>query len=132
MAMDLHRRTLLRAGGAAAATAGLGAGTARAALPQGLVRILVGFPPGGGTDVMGRIIAEKLRQRGALKNIVIENRVGASGTVACEALKHAAPDGTTLLFAPSASTVQPVLTFRRLPFDPRTDFAPIALTGTVQ
>jgi tripartite-type tricarboxylate transporter receptor subunit TctC len=129
--MGLHRRTLLRAGGAAALS-GLGGEDARAALPQGLVRILVGFPPGGGTDVMGRVIAEKLRRRGNLKNIVIENRVGASGTLACEALKHAAPDGTTVLFAPSASTVQPVLTFRRLPFDPRTDFAPITLTGTVQ
>lgn len=129
--MGLHRRTLLRAGGTAVIS-GLGGEDARAALPQGLVRILVGFPPGGGTDVMGRVIAEKLRRRGNLKNIVIENRVGASGKLACEALTHAAPDGTTVLFAPSASTVQPVLTFRRLPFDPRTDFAPVALTGTVQ
>ena len=129
----LHRRSLLRAGvGMAGLLAAASDGGAQAALPQGLVRILVGFPPGGGTDVMGRTIAERLRQRGRLRNIVVENRAGASGTLACEALKHAAPDGTTLLFAPSASTVQPVLTFRRLPFDPRTDFAPIALTGTVQ
>ena len=102
------------------------------ALPQGVVRILVGFPPGGGTDVMGRAIVEKLRQRGTLRNVIIENKPGASGTVACEALKHATPDGTTILFAPSASTVQPVWTFRRLPFDPRTDFAAVTLTGTLQ
>jgi tripartite-type tricarboxylate transporter receptor subunit TctC len=129
--MHLPRRSLLRTAGAGAAALALPP-EARAALPQGLVRILVGFPPGGGTDVMGRVIAETLRKRGNLKNVVIENRAGASGTVACEALKHAAPDGTTLLFAPSASTVQPVLTFRRLPFDPRTDFAPVTMTGTVQ
>ncbi|MDO9710685.1 Bug family tripartite tricarboxylate transporter substrate binding protein [Paracraurococcus lichenis] len=129
--MHPSRRDLLRATGAGAATLAL-PGAARAALPQGLVRILVGFPPGGGTDVMGRVIAETLRKRGNLKNVVIENRAGASGTLACEALKHAAPDGTTLLFAPSASTVQPVLTFRRLPWDPRTDFAPVTMTGTVQ
>jgi tripartite-type tricarboxylate transporter receptor subunit TctC len=127
--MHLPRRALLRAAGAAAL---IPLPEARAALPPGLVRILVGFPPGGGTDVMGRVIAEMLRKRGNLKNVVIENRVGASGTLACEALKHATPDGTTLLFAPSASTVQPVLTFRKLPWDPRTDFAPVTMTGTVQ
>src|SRR3954452_16675934 len=126
--MRLPRRTLLRASGALLAAPAI----ARASLPQGTVRILVGFPPGGGTDVMGRAIAETLRKRGKLRNIVIENRAGASGTVACEALKYATPDGTTLLFAPSASTVQPVLTFRKLPFDPRTDFAPVTMTGTVQ
>lgn len=129
--MRLPRRALLRAAGAGAAILASPA-PVRAALPQGVVRILVGFPPGGGTDVMGRVIAEQLRKRGNLRNLVIENRAGASGTLACEALKHAAPDGTTLLFAPSASTVQPVLTFRRPPFDPRRDFAPITMTGTVQ
>ncbi|MBX9699692.1 MAG: hypothetical protein K2X74_09655 [Acetobacteraceae bacterium] len=102
------------------------------ALPQGTVRILVGFPPGGGTDVMGRAIVEALRRRGNFRSIIIENRPGASGTVAAEALKHAAPDGTTIMFAPSASTVQPVWTFRRLPFDPRTDFIGLTLTGTLQ
>lgn len=129
--MRLPRRNLLRAAGAGAAALAL-PGVSRAALPGGMVRILVGFPPGGGTDVMGRVIAETLRRRGKLRNVVIENRVGASGTLACEALKNAAPDGTTILFAPSASTVQPVLTFRKLPFDPRRDFAPITMTGTVQ
>jgi tripartite-type tricarboxylate transporter receptor subunit TctC len=127
--MSLHRRALLAA--VPLAMPAFGA-RAQGILPRGTVRILVGFPPGGGTDVLGRVIAEKLRQRGALKNVVIENKVGASGTVACEALKYAPPDGTTILFAPSASTVQPVLTFRKLNWDPRTDFAPITLTGTVQ
>jgi tripartite-type tricarboxylate transporter receptor subunit TctC len=101
-------------------------------LPQGTVRILVGFPPGGGTDVMGRAILEALRRRGKLRNVIIENKAGATGTVAGEALKNAAPDGTTIMFAPSASTVQPVWTFRRLPYDPRTDFAGLTLTGTLQ
>jgi tripartite-type tricarboxylate transporter receptor subunit TctC len=125
----LRRRTLLHATATATFVSGR---AARASLPGGVVRILVGFPPGGGTDVMARIVVEALRRRGNLSNVIVENRAGASGTLACEALKHAPPDGTTLLFAPTASTVQPVLTFRRLPFDPRTDFAPITLTGTVQ
>jgi tripartite-type tricarboxylate transporter receptor subunit TctC len=93
---------------------------------------LVGFPPGGGTDVMGRAVVESLRRRGNLRNVLVENRPGASGTLACEALKHAAADGSTVLFAPSASTVQPVWTFRRLPYDPRADFAALTLTGTLQ
>ena len=122
------RRALIAGGLALPSLARAQAG----ALPQGVVRILVGFPPGGGSDVMGRAIVEKLRQRGNLRNVIIENKPGASGTVACEALKHATPDGTTILFAPSASTVQPVWTFRRLPYDPRTDFAAVTLTGTLQ
>jgi tripartite-type tricarboxylate transporter receptor subunit TctC len=127
----LRRRALLSAA-AVAAAAPATMRSARAALPNGLVRVLVGFPPGGGTDVMARILVESLRRRGNLTNVIVENRAGASGTLACEALKNAPADGSTILFAPTASTVQPVLTFRRLPFDPRTDFAPITLTGTVQ
>ena len=49
--------------------------------PNKPITLVVPFPPGGGTDVMGRVIAEKLRRRGNLKNIVIENRAGASGTL---------------------------------------------------
>ncbi|WP_052389554.1 tripartite tricarboxylate transporter substrate-binding protein [Belnapia moabensis] len=128
--MELERRSVLKA------MLGTGlvplGGGARAALPSSLVRVLVGFPAGGGTDVMGRVIVEKLRQRGSLKNVIVENRAGVSGILACEALKNATPDGTTILFAPSASTVMPVLTYRRLPYDPRTDFAALTLTGTLQ
>ncbi|MBY0330073.1 MAG: hypothetical protein K2X49_05325 [Acetobacteraceae bacterium] len=126
------RRRLLTAGLAAPALIPFFARAQGGALPQGTVRVLVGFPPGGGTDVMGRAILEALRRRGNFRSVIIENRPGASGTVAGEALKHAPPDGTTILFAPSASTVQPVWTFRRLPFDPRTDFAALTLTGTLQ
>jgi tripartite-type tricarboxylate transporter receptor subunit TctC len=100
-------------------------------LPGGVVRLLVGFPPGGGTDVMARLIAEQIRKRGNLRSIIVENRPGATGTLACEALKHAPADGTTIMYAPSATTVLPVLTFRTLPFDPRTDLAPITKVGTV-
>lgn len=126
------RRGFVGAAAAAAAVAIRGPAQAQAqALPAGVVRVLVGFPPGGGTDVMARMIAEQLRKRGALRNVVVENRPGATGTLACEALKHAPPDGTTIMYAPSATTVLPVLTFRSLPFDPRTDLAPVTKVGTV-
>ena len=114
----------------AVAVAAAGPGLAQG-LPGGVVRVLVGFPPGGGTDVMARLIVEQLRKRGNLRGVVVENRPGATGTLACEVLKHAPADGTTIMYAPSATTVLPVLTFRSLPFDPRTDFAPITKVGTV-
>src|ERR671913_136678 len=114
----------------AVAVALAGAGLAQG-VPAGILPGLVGFPPGGGTDVMARLIAEQIRKRGNLRGIVVENRPGATGTLACEVLKHAPPDGTTIMYAPSATTVLPVLTFRTLPFDPRTDLAPITKVGTV-
>jgi tripartite-type tricarboxylate transporter receptor subunit TctC len=57
----------------------LAAAQGGAALPSGTVRILVGFPPGGGTDVMGRAILESLRRRGNLRNAIIENRRAPAG-----------------------------------------------------
>ncbi len=99
-------------------------------LPEGTVRMLLGFPAGGGTDVMGRIIGEAIRQRTG-RSVVIENKVGASGTIAGEALKNAAPDGLTISYIPSATIVQK-FTLATIPFDPQTDFVPLTLAGTVQ
>ena len=65
---------------------------------QGYQHALLVF--GIAQGIMGRVIAERLRRRGNPKSIAIENRVGASGTLACEALRHAAPDGTTVNVTP--------------------------------
>ena len=90
------------------------------------LRIIVPFPAGGGTDVVARIIAEKLRGNYA-PSVIVENRVGASGRTGVEAVAHAAPDGTTLLFTPDfLMTVYPH-SFRKLGYDPLADFVPIAL-----
>lgn len=90
------------------------------------LRIIVPFPAGGGTDVLARIVAEKLRGNYA-PAVIVENRVGASGRTGVEAVKNAAPDGTTLLFTPDfLMTVYPH-SFRKLSYDPLQDFAPIAL-----
>lgn len=59
-------------------------------LPGGTIRILVGFPAGGGTDVMARYMADKLRERSGA-NVIVENRAGASGVIAIDALKKAPP-----------------------------------------
>ena len=90
------------------------------------LRIIVPFPAGGGTGVAARLIADKLRGNYA-PAVIVENRVGASGRTGVEAVAHAAPDGTTLLFTPDfLMTVYPH-SFRKLSYDPLADFTPIAL-----
>jgi tripartite-type tricarboxylate transporter receptor subunit TctC len=121
-----RRRVLLAAAAAAAAPAV--APWARAQTTGKNLRIVVPFPAGGGTDVLARIIAEKLRGNYA-PAVIVENRVGASGRTGVEAVKNAAPDGTTLLFTPDfLLTVYPH-SFRKLSYDPLKDFTPIALVA---
>jgi tripartite-type tricarboxylate transporter receptor subunit TctC len=102
------------------------AARARAQTTAKTLRIIVPFPAGGGTDVAARLIAEKLRGNYA-PAVIVENRVGASGRTGVEAVAHAAPDGTTLLFTPDfLMTVYPH-SFKKLGYDPLADFTPIAL-----
>ncbi len=92
------------------------------------LKIIVPFPAGGGTDVLARIIAEKLRGNYA-PVVLVENRVGASGRTGVEAVKNAEPDGTTLLFTPDfLLTVYPHA-FKKLSYDPLRDFTPVALVA---
>ena len=86
-----RRKALALTGGALAAAMAPRASLAQS-LPSGTVRVLVGFPAGGGSDVMARIIAEKLKERAGL-NIIIDNRPGNSGNLACEMLKNGPADG---------------------------------------
>jgi tripartite-type tricarboxylate transporter receptor subunit TctC len=116
---------------AAAASLAAGGSPARAqALPSGTLRMLVGFPAGGGSDVMARLLAENIRQRTGA-NIVIENKAGASGMIAAEQLKNSAPDGTTVMYTPSATLVTRMTT-ETASFDPLKDFQSTGLVGTVQ
>jgi tripartite-type tricarboxylate transporter receptor subunit TctC len=88
------------------------------------IRFLVGFPAPAVADSTTRLLAERLRV--ALNQpVVTENRVGAGGRLAAEALKAAAPDGQTILFAPVATTVIYAITYKSLRYDPFKDFAPI-------
>jgi len=128
MKIEITRRTGLKIAGAALVAPALA--RAETALPDKPLKILIGFPAGGGSDVMARFIAEALKQRTG-RNVIIDNKTGASGTIAGEALKNSPPDGTTVCFMPSATVVQK-LTMASMPFDPLTDIAPITLAGTVQ
>ena len=96
---------------------------AQSGYPARPVRMLVGFPPGGGTDLTARIVATNLAERLG-QPVVVENRVGAGGNIAMDAIAKAAPDGYTIGVAGSLITINATLQ-PNLPFDPVKDFAPI-------
>jgi tripartite-type tricarboxylate transporter receptor subunit TctC len=88
------------------------------------IRILVGFPPGGSTDIVARIFTDKLRELLG-RPIIVENRPGNGGQVAAIQLKNAAPDGTTVMLSIDHTHVTIPLTFREPGYDPVKDFTPI-------
>ena len=96
--------------------------------PARAVRVVVPFAPGGGTDIVGRILAQHLSQRLG-QGFVVENRPAGSGIVGADHVAKSAPDGHTLLFAFSSLSSSAQL-FSKLPYDPVRDFAPVALATT--
>lgn len=116
---------------AAPAILGL-AGAARgqgAAFPSRPLRMLIPFPPGGGSDILGRIVAQRMAD--ALGGPVVpENRGGAGGNIGTDAAAKSPPDGYTLLIAFNTVVVNQFL-YRQLPFDFRRDFAPVARVALV-
>ncbi len=123
----LRRRALALAGAALALPA---TGRAETALPDRPLRILVGFPAGSASDAMARIVAEALKQRTG-RDVVVDTRAGASGTLAGAALKNSPPDGTTVCYMQGATAMQK-LTMAAIPFDPQADLMPVTLAGTAQ
>ena len=92
--------------------------------PARPVRMLIGFTPGTATDIVARVLGQKLGD-GWGQNVVAENRPGAGSTIAAGIVAKALPDGYTLLFNSSAQAVNPAL-YAKLPYDPLKDFTPIA------
>jgi tripartite-type tricarboxylate transporter receptor subunit TctC len=130
MTLNRIRRRTLVIGAAAAAAAAFTRPSLAQSLPGGTIRMLVGYPAGGGSDVMARLIADKLKERTGA-NVIVENRAGASGTLANDATRTAPVDGSVILYAPSAATVAQTVTKKSLPYDLEKDLAPIMLAGTV-
>ena len=98
--------------------------------PAKPVRFVVPFPAGGSTDVVGRIVAEHLRQ-GLGQTFVIDNRAGAGGTVGSDVVAKAAPDGYTMLICTSSThAIASGLYGSKLPYDQVKDFAPVTLLGS--
>ena len=107
------------------AVCGLAAPPAAAqAYPNKPIRMLVGYPAGGSVDASARVVAERL---GPLlgQTVLVENRAGATGNIAAEALTKAAPDGYTIYMGTTINAVS-VSLFKNLPYDPVRDFAPVS------
>lgn len=92
--------------------------------PSKTVRMVVGYPPGGPTDVLARIVSQKLTQSWG-QQVIVDNRPGASGMIGAEFTARAAPDGYTLLMVPVTYAVTPSL-FQKMTYDVEKDLAPVA------
>ena len=114
----------------AAALALLSAGAAAADFPAKPVRLILGFPPGGATDLVARAMQPRM-SAGLGQQLVIDNRPGANGIISCELTARADPDGHTLLFGHIGSLViSPVI--QKVPYDPVKDFAPVGQVVQLQ
>src|SRR6266851_3285379 len=125
----MHRSGRLAFGLALAACLGDGESAAQTSrFPDRPIRMLVGFSAGGGTDVIARILAQKLSETLG-QTVVVENRTGASGLIAAEAAAKSVPDGYTLMMGSQTTfAVAPTL-YRKITLDPAKDFTGIALAG---
>jgi tripartite-type tricarboxylate transporter receptor subunit TctC len=133
MVCDLSRRRAMTLGlGAAAGTALARPAVAQPQTPavRGVARVIVGFAAGGSADTLARLLAERLRASGYAQTVIVENRVGAAGRLAVEALKGARPDGATILLTPSSMLVIfPHLYRRSLRYDPFEDLVAASPAG---
>jgi tripartite-type tricarboxylate transporter receptor subunit TctC len=114
----ISRRTLLS--GAAAFGAGIATRAGAQAYPDKPVRLVVGFPPGGAGDILGRLAAQRL-SAGLREQVVVDNRGGAGGVIATEIVAHAAADGYTLLFTSIPHVINPFL-YKKVDYEPIKDF----------
>jgi tripartite-type tricarboxylate transporter receptor subunit TctC len=98
--------------------------------PSKPIRFIVPFPPGGGTDTVGRMLAQRLTERLG-QQVIVDNRGGANAIIGTEIAAKAPPDGYTLLFSLQANlAVNPSL-YRALPYDPERDFSPVIQINTI-
>jgi tripartite-type tricarboxylate transporter receptor subunit TctC len=98
--------------------------------PARPIKMLVGFAPGGGTDVVARLIGQKMGESLG-QVVVVENRAGATGTIAAEAMARSAPDGYTILMGHVNSNAIAPMLFKKLSYDAITDFQPVTYVGYV-
>ena len=125
----LTRRKFV-AGASLAAIAGSARDVAAQAYPTQTVRLLAGFPAGGGIDLSARILAEPLKALG--QPVVVENRTGAAGMIAAQAIAKAPPDGHMMLMATSGEiAISHHLYKEKMTYDPMRELTPVALVGIV-
>ncbi|AOY95679.1 LacI family transcriptional regulator [Cupriavidus sp. USMAA2-4] len=127
-----NRRTWLAASLATLATLGpwtAGAAQAASDFPAHPIRLVVPFPAGGPTDLVSRVIAKQMSESFG-QQVMVDNRPGANGNIAAEMVAKAPADGYTVLYNTSSIALSPAL-YRKLAYDVRRDFAPVALTAVV-
>ena len=103
---------------------------AQQAFPNKPIRLIVGFAPGGGTDIVARAIAPKMGEILG-QSVIVENKSGAAGTIAADQIAKANPDGYTLLVGHSNSNAIAPFVLSSVPYNPATDFSPITYLGYV-
>jgi len=97
--------------------------------PNKPIKIVVPFPPGGATDIIARVIGQRISEQMG-QSVIIENKAGANGNIASEYVAKAAPDGYTLIYNTSSVALSPAL-YKKLNFNVLTDFAPVVLSSAV-
>jgi len=103
---------------------------AQASFPTKPIRLIVGFAPGGGTDIVARAIAPKISEILG-QSVIVENKSGAAGTIAADQIAKSTPDGYTLLVGHSNSNAIAPFVLTNVPYNPATDFTPITYLGYV-
>ena len=124
-----RRRALALTLAAGAAAALPAAASAQAAWPDKPIRMVLPFPPGGPTDLVARVLAAKLAEQLG-QQVIVDNKPGANGNIAGDLVAKAPADGYTLLYNTSSIALSTAL-YKKLPFDVKTDFAPVALTAVI-
>jgi tripartite-type tricarboxylate transporter receptor subunit TctC len=126
--MQFPRRQFLHSAAAAAVLASLPTAASAQTYPTRPVRLLVGFPPGGGSDVGARIISNRLSELWG-QQVIVENKPGAGGHLALEVAAHATPDGYTMIWVGGAIPLYGLM-IKSINYDPESDLAPVTLVGT--
>jgi len=124
-----RRQTLMGVGGGLAMLGGRSV-LAQGTYPSRNIKMIVPYPPGGTTDLLGRLIADQIKT-GLNAIVVVENKPGAGTTLGAEQVAHSEPDGYTLLMATSTTLAINKWLYKKLPYDPVKDFAPVALVAGV-
>jgi tripartite-type tricarboxylate transporter receptor subunit TctC len=104
--------------------------TSASSYPARPVRLIVGFPPGAGPDILARVLAQKLSEHWGGQTVVVDNKPGAGGVIAATEAARAAPDGYTLMLGLTGNLVIAPATYRKLAYDPIKDFAPVSQVVT--
>jgi tripartite-type tricarboxylate transporter receptor subunit TctC len=123
----MRRREVIKLLGGAAMILPAAAGAVEP-FPTRPIRLVVPYPPGGGTDIVGRVLGQKLHESLG-QPVIIDNRGGAGGTIGTGLAAKSAPDGHTLLLVPTSHVINPSI-YAKLPYDTAKDFAPITMVAS--